>query len=202
MPSLRDPLQSSKISKFSSNNQLELLKTIFKPLVLTNTLFYLPLKYSWSPSIFHWSSCINRPLKVILIHFEAIKLALSYHSRKGLPVVARLALLDTRYLEYSYSCIESLETILNTSTVILTFYPKFHVSSKFTIVVLSQGTIVNYRCAISLEHSSGHSSIYRVQNYASDLALPINNEALLIFVDSNRPTTCIHVQGRFPKKNY
>jgi len=39
------------------------------------------------------------------IHFGAVRLALSYHDHKDLPVAARLALLDTRYLEYQYACI-------------------------------------------------------------------------------------------------
>jgi hypothetical protein len=62
------------------------------------------------------------------IHFGAIRLALSYHGRKGLPVAARLALLDTRYLEYQHACIGSLETTLNCGTVVVTFYPNFNMA--------------------------------------------------------------------------
>lgn len=46
-------------------------------------------------------------------------MALSYHGRKGLPVIARLAPLDTRYLEYPHACIGSFENTLNAGTVIV-----------------------------------------------------------------------------------
>jgi hypothetical protein len=51
---------------------------------------------------------------------------LSYHGRKDLPVATRLALLDTRYLEHQHACIGSLETMLNCSTIVVTFYPNFN----------------------------------------------------------------------------
>lgn len=62
------------------------------------------------------------------IHFGAIKLAISYHGRKGLPVTTRLALLDTHYLEYPHAYIGSLETTLNVGIVMVTFYPNFSMS--------------------------------------------------------------------------
>jgi len=62
------------------------------------------------------------------IHFGAVRLALSYHGQKGLPVAARLALLDTRYLEYQHACIGSLETTLNCGTTVVTFYPNFNMA--------------------------------------------------------------------------
>jgi len=62
------------------------------------------------------------------IHFGVVRLALSYHGQKGLPVAARLALLDTRYLEYQHACIGSLETTLNCGTTVATFYPNFNMA--------------------------------------------------------------------------
>jgi len=53
---------------------------------------------------------------------------LSYHGQKGLPVAARLAILDTRYLEYQHACIGSLETTLNCGTTVATFYPNFNMA--------------------------------------------------------------------------
>lgn len=66
--------------------------------------------------------------RIHLYPFGAIRLAFSYHGQKGLPVTARLALLDTRYLKYPYACIGSLKTTLNAGTVIVTFYPNFNIS--------------------------------------------------------------------------
>ncbi|KAG7557141.1 histone H3/CENP-A [Arabidopsis suecica] len=47
------------------------------------------------------------------LHYGAIRLALTLHGRKGLPVVARVALLDTRYREYQHACIATIQTTLN-----------------------------------------------------------------------------------------
>ena len=53
---------------------------------------------------------------------------MSYHGRKGLPVAARLTLLDARYLEYQHACIGSLETTLNYGIIVVTFYPNFNMA--------------------------------------------------------------------------
>ncbi|KAJ6927547.1 hypothetical protein NC651_011556 [Populus alba x Populus x berolinensis] len=47
---------------------------------------------------------------------------------RSLPVAAKLALLNTRYLEYQHTCIESLETMFNCGTVVVTFYPNFNMA--------------------------------------------------------------------------
>lgn len=41
------------------------------------------------------------------VHFGAIRFVLSYHSRKGLLVSVRIALLDTRFVHYQNACIET-----------------------------------------------------------------------------------------------
>ncbi|MBN8086379.1 hypothetical protein J0J19_23255, partial [Vibrio vulnificus] len=56
------------------------------------------------------------------------RLMLSYHGRKGCPIQARLALLDTRVLEYQHAVIGSVFTTLNAGTIMLTFYPNFVMS--------------------------------------------------------------------------
>jgi hypothetical protein len=131
------------------------------------------------------------------IHFGAIRLALSYHDRKDLPVAARLALLDTRYLEYQHACIGSLETMLNCGTVVVTFYPNFN-------MVLDNPQL-NHFLKVQLQITSAdqfldtyqatlhYQMAYRVQNHAFDLVLPITNDALLIIVDTNQRATCTHV---------
>ncbi|KAK5770991.1 hypothetical protein PVK06_047158 [Gossypium arboreum] len=59
------------------------------------------------------------------IHFGAIHLALNYHGTVGKPVVARIALLDSRYLEYQNACIATIEATLNSGLVMVTLFPNF-----------------------------------------------------------------------------
>ncbi|KAG5234177.1 zinc finger, CCHC-type, viral movement protein [Salix suchowensis] len=137
------------------------------------------------------------------IHFGAIRLALSYHGRKGLPVAARLALLDTRYLEYQHACIESLETTLNCGTVVVTFYPNFKMASddpqlhhflKVQLQITGADQVLDtYQATLHYQMA------YRVQNHAFDLVLPVTNDALLITVDTNQKATCTHVPRQIPK---
>lgn len=59
------------------------------------------------------------------IHFGAIRLALNYHGTDGKPVVARIALLDTRYLKYQDACIGTIEATLNNGLIMVTLFPNF-----------------------------------------------------------------------------
>ena len=51
------------------------------------------------------------------LHFGAVRLALTFHGRKGLPVVSRISLLDSRFLEYQNAVIETVQTTLNAGTI-------------------------------------------------------------------------------------
>ncbi|KAH1083479.1 hypothetical protein J1N35_023240 [Gossypium stocksii] len=62
------------------------------------------------------------------IHFGAIRLALNYHGTEGKPVVARIALLDSRYLKYQDACIATIEATLNSGLVMVTLFPNFTMS--------------------------------------------------------------------------
>ena len=139
------------------------------------------------------------------IHFGAIRLALSYHGRKGLPVAARLALLDTRYLEYQHACIGSLETTLNCGTVVVTFYPNFNMALddpqlhhflKVQLQITGADQVLDtYQATLHYQMA------YRVQNHAFDLVLPVTNDVLLIIVDTNQRATCTHVPCQIPKED-
>ena len=39
------------------------------------------------------------------VHFGAIRLALTFHGRKGIPAVSRVSVLDTRFTKYSQACL-------------------------------------------------------------------------------------------------
>ncbi|KAL8257383.1 hypothetical protein R6Q59_029424, partial [Mikania micrantha] len=60
------------------------------------------------------------------IHFGAIRLALTFHGRKGLIAFSRIALVDTRFVEYQHACIGTIQTTLNAGRISITFYPNFN----------------------------------------------------------------------------
>jgi len=62
------------------------------------------------------------------LHFGAVRLALTFHGKKGLPIVSRIALLDTRFLKYEHACIATVQTTLNSGTVVLTFFPNINMT--------------------------------------------------------------------------
>ena len=64
------------------------------------------------------------------LHFGAVRLALTFHRRKGLPVVSRISLLDSRFLEYQNAIIGIVQTTLNAGTIFLTLFPNFNMSLK------------------------------------------------------------------------
>ncbi|KAG7547611.1 Viral movement protein [Arabidopsis suecica] len=62
------------------------------------------------------------------LHFGVVRIGLTLHARKGLPVVARIALLDSRLKSYQQACIRTVQTTLNAGTVFITLFPNFNVS--------------------------------------------------------------------------
>ncbi|KAH9744221.1 hypothetical protein KPL70_003601 [Citrus sinensis] len=61
-------------------------------------------------------------------HLGGIRLILTLHGRKGLPVTARIALLDTRFKQYQHAIIGTVLTTLHAGSALLTFYPNFNLS--------------------------------------------------------------------------
>lgn len=66
------------------------------------------------------------------LHLGAVRLLLSYNGRIGLPITARIALLDTRYLHYEHVVIGMVLTTLNSGSVVITFFPNFALSLRDT----------------------------------------------------------------------
>ncbi|OWM74409.1 hypothetical protein CDL15_Pgr013313 [Punica granatum] len=122
------------------------------------------------------------------MHFDAIRLALSYLDRKGLPIVARKVLLDTRFLEYQHACIGTIETTLNAETIFVIIFPNFNMALldprllttfKFQLQITGTPQVQDFVAAI-LDCQMA----YRVQNHALDLSLSGSEEALIISADS------------------
>uniref|UniRef100_A0A6N2KCQ4 Uncharacterized protein n=1 Tax=Salix viminalis TaxID=40686 RepID=A0A6N2KCQ4_SALVM len=175
---------------------------MFKLPLLTNIRFLLLLENSLLLLKSHQNFQNNGSLKDIHIHFGAIRLALSYHGRKGLPVAERLTLLDTRYLEYQHACIGSLETTLNCGTVVVIFYPNFNMALndpqlhflKVQLQITGADQVLDtYQATLHYQMA------YRIQNHVFDLVLPVTNDALLITVDTNQKATSTHVLRQIPK---
>ncbi|KAH9680127.1 hypothetical protein KPL71_026427 [Citrus sinensis] len=64
----------------------------------------------------------------IHLHLGGVRLILTLHGRKGLPVTARITFLDTRFKEYQHAVIGTVLTTLHAGSVLLTFYPNFNLS--------------------------------------------------------------------------
>ena len=64
------------------------------------------------------------------LYFGAVRLALTFHGRKGLPTVSRMALLDSIFLEYQHAVIGTVQTTLNAGTVFVTLFPNFNIPLK------------------------------------------------------------------------
>ncbi|KAF4360715.1 hypothetical protein F8388_016502 [Cannabis sativa] len=131
------------------------------------------------------------------IHFGAIRLALNYHGRKGLPVSARIGLLDTRMRKYQHASIATIETILNAGTVVVTLFPNFNMSLRdnrltdaFKVEVQTVGVDQD---PTSLGATLHYQMAYRLHDHALDLNFPQTQDALLISVDSKQVPTCTHV---------
>ncbi|MED6124048.1 hypothetical protein PIB30_055314 [Stylosanthes scabra] len=72
----------------------------------------------------------------IHLHLRAVRLILTLHGRKDLPITAKIALLDTTFKEYQNALIGALVTTLTNGSVILTISPDF--TMRLTDPTLSQ----------------------------------------------------------------
>ncbi|CDP16520.1 unnamed protein product [Coffea canephora] len=138
------------------------------------------------------------------IHFGAIRISLSFHGRKGLPVVARIALLDTRFKQYQHACIATTETTLNAGTVFVTLFPNFNMSlvdPHLLEALKVQVQIIGAEQVSDAIAATLHDQmVYRVQNHALDLAIPGGENALLIRVDEKNGASCTHVPRQISKQ--
>ena len=134
------------------------------------------------------------------LHFGAVRLALTFHGRKGLPAVSRMALLDFRFLEYQHEVIGTVQTTLNAGTVFATLFPNFntplkdpHLCDALKVQVqITRASQVQDTYAATLHYQLA----YRLQNYAFDMVVPKmaqTDDALLIQVDLGLTLICTFV---------
>ncbi|KAH9668412.1 hypothetical protein KPL70_021409 [Citrus sinensis] len=134
------------------------------------------------------------------LHLGGVRLILTLHGRKGLPVTARIALLDTRFKQYQHAIIGTVLTTLHAGSALLTFYPNFNLSlldSNFAttleVQIQLQGAEQITSAKIATLH---HQLVYRLQNHGLDLCTPqtANSETLMILAESEEIPTIIQIQ--------
>ena len=152
------------------------VKSMFKPFTYILKLYNLsetPPSYLKIPSelISNW-----KREGYTHLHLGGIRLILTLHGRKGLPVTARVALLDTRFKQYQDAVIGTVLTTLHAGSVLLTFYPNFNLSlqdpnlpTTLKVQVQIQGAEQISTAKIATLH---HQLVYRLQNHALDLPTP------------------------------
>ena len=114
--------------------------------------------------------------KIHTLHLGGVRLIVTLHRRKGLPVTAELALLDTRFKEYQHAVIGTVLTSLHAGSVLLTFYPNFNLSlddpnlpTTLKVQIQIQGVEQIVSSKMATLH---HQLVYCLQNHALDLPTP------------------------------
>ncbi|KAH9752728.1 hypothetical protein KPL71_014816 [Citrus sinensis] len=138
------------------------------------------------------------------LHLGGIRLILTLHGRKGLPVTARLAMLDTRFKQYQDAVIGTVLTTLHAGSVLLTFYPNFNLSlqdpnlpTTLKVQIQIQGAEQISSAKIATLH---HQLVYRLQNHALDLPTPEHySDTLMVLAESDQIPTIIQIPRQIPR---
>ncbi|KAH9752125.1 hypothetical protein KPL71_014576 [Citrus sinensis] len=138
------------------------------------------------------------------LHLGGIRLILTLHGRKGLPVTARIAMLDTRFKQYQDAVIGTVLTTLHAGSVLLTFYPNFNLSlhdpnlpTTLKVQVQIQGAEQISSAKIATLH---HQLVYRLQNHALDLPTPEHHsDTLMVLAESDQIPTIIQILRQIPR---
>ncbi|KAH9680173.1 hypothetical protein KPL71_026451 [Citrus sinensis] len=139
------------------------------------------------------------------LHLGGVRLILTFHGRKGLPVTARIALPDTKFKQYQYAVIGTVLTTLHAGSVLLTFYPNFNLSledpnlpTTIKVQIKLQGAEQTPTSKIATLH---HQIVYRLQNHALDLPTPhTTSDALMILADTDTIPTIIQIPKQIQKQ--
>ncbi|KAH9697730.1 hypothetical protein KPL71_023729 [Citrus sinensis] len=138
------------------------------------------------------------------LHLGGIRLILTLHGRKGLPVTARLTMLDTRFKQYQDAVIGTVLTTLHAGSVLLTFYPNFNLSlqdpnlpTTLKVQIQIQGAEQISSAKIATLH---HQLVYRLQNHALDLPTPEHHsDTLMVLAESDQIPTIIQIPRQIPR---
>ena len=117
-------------------------------------------------------------------------------------MVARIALLDTRFKKYQHVYIATVETTLYAGTVFVILVPNFNLSLSDShlldalnvqVQIIGADQVLD-AIAVTLHYQLG----YKMQNHALDLTIP-GDEALLIRVDEKNSAACTHAPRQISK---
>ena len=134
------------------------------------------------------------------LHIGGVRLILTLHGRKGLPVITRLAMLDTRFIHYQDAVIGTVltEVFYSLSIQISTFlFQDTNLSTALQVQVQIQGAEQIFSTKITTFH---HQLVYRLQNHALDLPTPEHHSnALMVLADSDQIPTIIQIRRQIPR---
>ncbi|KAK0607802.1 hypothetical protein LWI29_020769 [Acer saccharum] len=140
------------------------------------------------------------------LHIGAVRIILTLHGRKGLPVTARLALLNTIYTQYEHAVIGTCLSTLHDGSISLTYYPNFNIPLRdqnlhkcLKIQVQILGAPMQANSYMATVH---HQLAYRLQDHALDLPLPGHNGDT-IFIKAEREDeipTILQIPKQLPRE--
>ncbi|KAH9744240.1 hypothetical protein KPL70_003613 [Citrus sinensis] len=138
------------------------------------------------------------------LHLGGIRLILTLLGRKGLPITARIAMLDTLFKQYQDAVIGTILTTLHAGSVLLTFYPNFNLSfqdpnlpTTLKVQVQIQGVEQISLAKIATLH---YQLVYRLQNHALDLPTPEHHsDTLMVLAESDQIPTIIQIPRQIPR---
>ena len=143
----------------------------------------------------------------VALHFGAVRLVLTLHGRKGLPVTARVSLIDSTFHNYEHAVIGTVLTTLNAGSVVLTMFPNFNVQlqdptlpNRFKVQVQLVGATQDQT---ALAATLNHQLIFRIQDHFFDLPTNslISENALMVIANSDdQIPSIVQVPRQIPRK--
>ena len=143
----------------------------------------------------------------VALHLGVVRLMLTLHGRKGLPVTARVTLLDSTYQRYEQAIIGTVLTTLNAGSVVLTIFPNFNVQLKdptlpniFKVQVQLVGAPQDEAALSATLH---HQIIYRIQDHCFDLPGEKSfegNALMILAADDQETPTIVQVSKQIPRE--
>ena len=132
------------------------------------------------------------------LHLGAIRIILTFQGRKGLPITARSAILDTRFVNYTHALLGTCLSTLNNGSVILTIFPNYTVSlndpnlpSMLQVQLQIAGAgMVDTSVMANLHHQI----VYRLQNHSMDLPTSTGSDVPVIIANHvNQDSTVLEM---------
>ncbi|KAK0582089.1 hypothetical protein LWI29_021433 [Acer saccharum] len=152
------------------------------------------------PMINHW---INEGYSHL--HISAVRLILTLHGRKGIPVTAKVALLNTIYKDYEQAVIGTCLSTLHAGSISLTYYPNFNIPLRdpnlntcLKVQIQLTGATLQPNSFMATLH---HQLAYRLQDHALDLPIPSHTgDTLFIKVEREDDIpTIIQIPKQLPR---